>query len=57
MIPALKPEGVTDEQYQRAWDSLTEADRQVLLTTAEHGYAPTAPAAHRKTKPAATKTR
>lgn len=34
------PEGVSDEQFQRAWDSLSEADRQVLLVTAKNGYAP-----------------
>jgi hypothetical protein len=34
------PEGVNDEQFQRAWDSLSEADRQVLLVTARNGYKP-----------------
>lgn len=34
------PAGVSDERYQRAWDSLSEADRQVLLATARNGYAP-----------------
>ena len=33
-----RPEGIDDKKFQRAWDSLSEADRQVLLVTARNGY-------------------
>ena len=35
-----RPDGIDDEKFQRAWDSLSEADRQVLLVTAKNGYNP-----------------
>ena len=35
-----RPDGIDDEKFQRAWDSLSEADRQVLLVTAKNGYKP-----------------
>ena len=36
----VQPEGVDDETFRRAWDSLSEADRHVLLVTAKNGYKP-----------------
>lgn len=52
-----RPAGVDEATFRKAWDSLSEADRQVLLTSAKHGYSPHTPPPVRRKRPAAVKGR